>query len=337
LVPREKNAYIDNMRERHPNGERRRVEFERLRQRAGAVVVDNLFRGLSRAGRLHPLARPERHRVTLVRDVPYHPAGARHHHLDVYRPLGRAGRLPVVLYVHGGGFRILSKDTHWVMALAYSRRGYLVFNINYRLAPQHPFPAAVSDVCAAYEWVVRNAAAYGGDPSRIILAGESAGANLVTALALSTAYRRPEPWARRVFELDVAPRAVMPACGMLQVSDPGRFARRRRLPALIADRIIEVSEAYIGTRTADIELADPLLLLERADPPHRPLPPFFAPVGTADPVLDDTRRLKAALDRLSVRCDVRYYPGQPHAFHALIFRAVARRCWQDAFDFLNSI
>ena len=50
-----------------------------------------------------------------------------------------------MLYVHGGGFRILSKDTHWIMGLAFARRGFLVFNIGYRLAPKHPFPAAIAD------------------------------------------------------------------------------------------------------------------------------------------------------------------------------------------------
>jgi acetyl esterase len=84
-----------------------------------------------------------------------------------------------------------------------------------------------------------------------------------------------------------------------------------------------------------LELADPLLVLERTGPPVRPLPPFFAPVGTADPILDDTRRLKVAIDRLGGVCEVRYYPGEPHAFHALLFRPNAQRCWSDAFSFLD--
>ena len=117
-----------------------------LRRRAGALVVDNIFRGMASLGQLHPQARPERHGLAVERDVPYRPTGLRDHLLDVYRPLDASGPLPVVLYVHGGGFRILSKDTHWIMGLAFARRGYVVFNINYRLAPKHPFPAAIDDV-----------------------------------------------------------------------------------------------------------------------------------------------------------------------------------------------
>ena len=89
------------------------------------------------------------------------------------------------------------------------------------------------------------------------------------------------------------------------------------------------------SRAPDRALADPLLILEQASAPDRPLPPFFAPVGTADPVLDDTRRLARALGRLSVPCEARYYEGEPHAFHAISFRENARRCWRDTFAFLD--
>src|SRR5437868_9289942 len=152
----------------------------KLRRHAGVFIVDNAFRGLSRIGQMMPAARPARHGVEVTRDVAYIEDGSRDHLLDVYRPTNRrpsGPALPVVLYVHGGGFRILSKDTHWIMGIAYARRGFVVFNVNYRLGSEAAFPGAIADVCAAYAWVRANAAAYGGDPDRIVLAGESAGAN----------------------------------------------------------------------------------------------------------------------------------------------------------------
>jgi acetyl esterase len=130
-------------------------------------------------------------------------------------------------------------------------------------------------------------------------------------------------------------------CGILQVTDPARFARRKKLGRFLADRIDEVSEAYLfGHEHAtpdELELADPLRIVESGEKPVRPLPPFFAAVGTADPLLDDTRRLKSALDHIGVPCEVRFYPGEPHAFHALVFRKSARECWRETFLFLDRV
>ncbi len=318
-----------------------------LRRHAGAFVVDNAFRGLARLGKLHPRARPSEHGVEVKTNIHYLHSGMSEHLLDVYRPAGRSanqgGPLPIVLYVHGGGFRMLSKDTHWMMGLAFARRGYLVFSVNYRLAPRYRYPAAIDDVCAAYLWITKHAGDHGGDLRRLILAGESAGANLVSSLALATAYRRPEPWAAAVFDTKVRPTAVLPACGLLQVSDPARFLRRKQLPGFLFDRIEEVHDCYLGrgskaidrNRPGGIDLADPLLIMERGDPPDRPIPPFFMICGTKDPLLDDSRRAHEALTRLGVPSELRVYPGEVHAFHAMIWRPQARQSWKDSFLFLE--
>jgi acetyl esterase len=311
-----------------------------VRARAAATFSEGFFRTFSAAAKLHPLANPERHNVEITRDVAYSDSGSPDHMLDIYRPKAPAGaRLPVVVYVHGGGFRLLSKDTHWPMALIFARFGFLVFNISYRLAPKHPFPAAIADTCAAYEWVCRNAEQYGGDLDRMIVAGESAGANLVTSLSVATCYERPEPYAQRAFQTGITPRIAMPYCGILQVTDTERFTRRRKLMGFVQAVLDDVSKSYLrGVRPEDpraLDLADPLVLFERGDEPDRPLPAFFAAVGTRDPLLDDTRRLKKALDQLEVACEARYYEGEVHAFHAFVFRKPARECWRHSFEFIG--
>lgn len=292
------------------------------------------FHGLSTAGRLHPASRPEVHNVEVIRDIPYAATSDIKHRLDIYRPVGAKGPLPVLLYVHGGGFQLLSKETHWLMGLVFARAGYVVCNISYRLAPQHPFPAALEDTVSAFEWITRHIHEYGGDIQRLVLAGESAGANLVCALSIATCFERPEAYAQRAFRLGVVPKAVVLGCGILQVSDPRRFERRRKLPGFIRQIISDVSTAYLAGVQGDSALADPLVILERAQP-VRPLPAFFAFVGTKDPVLDDTRRVAAALGRLRVPHEVRYYPGELHAFHALMMRKAARDCWRDKLAFLE--
>ena len=317
-----------------------RAELSRsakLRRAVGSFVVDNFFQGSSRLARLHPSSRPESHGVEVVRDVAYGARGAHHHLLDVYLPRAHKEPRPVVLYVHGGGFRILSKDSHWVMGLAFARRGYVVFVVNYRLAPRHPYPAALEDCADAYAWVAQNAGRYGGDPSRIVFAGESAGANLVTSMTIAASYERPEPFARKIFQVGVVPKATVPACGIFQVSDTERFLRRRPLPPYLFDRLQEVEHSYLdgAPGSVSLDLADPVCVLERGDAPSRPLPPFFLPCGTKDPLLDDTRRLGKALDGLGVRNEVHIYPGEVHAFHAFVWRPAAKACWRETYRFLD--
>ena len=333
--------------------------FAAARRHLGSLLVDGFFNTASRLGRLHPRSKPERHAVEHLRDIRYLDTELREHLLDVYRPVppvaDREARhptsgaprpfrryagppWPIVFYVHGGGFRILSKDTHWIMGLGFARRGFIVFNVSYRLAPKHRYPAAIEDVCRAFAWVSKHAAEYGGDTSRVVLAGESAGANLVTSLAIALAYERPEPFAREAFATGIVPRAVVPACGVFQVTDMQRLHRRKpTMSRFIADRLVEVESAYLpkAPHAHSLDLADPLLFLERGEEPSRPLAPFFLPVGTRDPLLPDTRRLAAALRAMGVDAEDAYYPGELHAFHALVMRPNARRCWSDTFAFLD--
>lgn len=317
-----------------------RTKLKRFRQRAGGRLLQAFFSGASNLGKLHPLSKPEAHGVSVLRDVGYSERSfAAEHHLDVYRPTDLDGPAPAVLYIHGGAFRILSKDTHWLMGLAFASRGYVVFNVGYRLAPRHPFPAAVHDVAEAFEWMARRGPDYGADLDRVVIAGESAGANLATSLTLMTCYRREEDFARRVFDTGVVPVAAAPACGVFQVSDMQRYRRRKPdFPRFVSERFDEMSQGYLGPEPAGhgplLDLADPLTWLEREQAPDRPLPPFFLPVGTKDPLLDDTRRLDAALRAHGAESVAKYYPGQIHAFHAFVFLQSARRCWTEQFEFL---
>ncbi len=311
-----------------------------FRRKAGSLAIEGLFEGLAKAGQMHPRSRPERHQVEVIKDIPYiEDSALAAHRLDVYRSTAHRGPYPVLFYIHGGGFRILSKETHWLMALLFARRGYLVFNINYRLAPKHPFPAPLSDTCEAFAWVEKNAHRFGGDMDRLVVSGESAGGNLACALTAAMCFERKEAFAQKIFALDRVPKAVVPACGYLDVSSPQRFSKKYRIPKLVNDRIVESARGYLPSLDASPEsgneLSSPLLVYERGEAPKRALPPFFIPVGTRDPLKDDTRRLKAALDGLGVSSEDKYYDGGVHAFHAFIWQPQARNCWGDTFDWLG--
>jgi acetyl esterase len=318
--------------------EKRRLgSLAAVRRSVGAFVTDGFFSSVARSVRLLPISDPRRHRVVVERDLQYRSTGKVEHTLDVYRPADEAtGPRPCVLYIHGGGFRKLSKDTHWLFGLMYARRGFVVLNINYHLAPGRPFPAAVEDVASAWQWLVANAGRLGIDLTRVVVAGESAGANLAVSLTLATTMRRDESFAREVFSTNVTPKAVVAACGIYEVSRSERFAANH---VYFRDRFEEVCDAYVGgLRLPErlLDFADPLVPFERGEPFDRPLPPMFLPCGTWDHLFDDSRRLHQALVRSgSIRSRLGEYARSPHAFHAFVFLPTARACWRDTFSFLR--
>ena len=110
----------------------------------------------------------------VVRDVRYGPE-SRKQSLDVVIPESRPP-LPVIVYIHGGAFHVMDKRSYSSLSRYFASRGYVVFNINYRMAPRYRFPVGLQDVAMAVKWAHDNARRYGGDSSRLFLAGDSAGA-----------------------------------------------------------------------------------------------------------------------------------------------------------------
>ncbi len=110
--------------------------------------------------------------------------------LDVYRPYPTAGRAPVVVFLYGGRWKYGSKDDYLLIGNAFARRGWITVIPNYRLHPQVLFPAWVEDGARAVRWTLENIARFGGDTSRIIVVGHSAGAHTVALLALDDRYLR---------------------------------------------------------------------------------------------------------------------------------------------------
>ena len=140
----------------------------------------------------------------------------------------------------------------------------------------------------------------------MVVAGESAGANLISALTIATCYQRQEAWAQTIWDLNVVPKVALPACGLLQVSDPERFIRQHPdLSHWFSKQISKVCTGYVSGDSPYLEddLANPLLFYEKQLTPDRPLPATFATCGTKDPLIDDTRRLVKALQDLNVTAE----------------------------------
>ena len=106
-------------------------------------------------------------------------------HALMIKPTGATGPLPVILYFHGGGWVIADSKVYAGGARGLARNAQaIVISVDYRRAPEAPFPAQHDDALASYRWLLQNAASIGGDPSRIAFAGESAGGNLAVATAM---------------------------------------------------------------------------------------------------------------------------------------------------------
>jgi acetyl esterase len=109
----------------------------------------------------------------------------------VYRPDG-AEPLPAIVYLHGGGWVVGSIESHDPLCRALAARTpAVVVSVDYRLAPEHPFPAAVDDAWTATRWVAEHASELGADPAAVVVAGDSAGGNLAAVVAIRARGRRP--------------------------------------------------------------------------------------------------------------------------------------------------
>lgn len=130
--------------------------------------------------------------VIFERGIEYANPGGQHLQLNLARPKDATGPLPVVLCIHGGGFRAGHRDGNNALCLKLAQRGFVAATVSYRLAPKYQFPAAVHDVKAAVRWLCANAAKYQIDPAHIGVTGDSAGGHLAQFLGVTAGIKEFE-------------------------------------------------------------------------------------------------------------------------------------------------
>jgi acetyl esterase/lipase len=129
----------------------------------------------------------------LTRDVPYVVNGHKRHVLDIYTPTDLAGKsLPVMIWIHGGGWQAGDKSDVASKPKALTDRGFVFVAMNYRLLPEVTMDELIRDVARSVGWVHQNIAQYGGDSTRIFLGGHSAGAQLAALLCIDDRYLKKE-------------------------------------------------------------------------------------------------------------------------------------------------
>lgn len=225
------------------------------------------------------------------------PGGAGDLRARVYRPEA-AGPLPTVVFLHGGGFVIGDLDTHDVTCRELANRSEcVVLSVDYRLAPEHPFPAAVDDALAAARWAADHLDELGGD-ERLGVAGDSAGGNLAAVVAQAL---------RDEGRLLAGQLLLYPATDF--GGDYPSHAENAEGYFLEARTMLWFQQQYAGHVD---DLGDP-----RLSPLHgdlRGLAPAVVVVAEFDPLRDDGLAYAAALEAAGVPVAVRTFPGLIHGF-----------------------
>ncbi|RZL97720.1 MAG: alpha/beta hydrolase [Variovorax sp.] len=221
--------------------------------------------------------------------------------LRFYRPLGSgAAVLPVLVYFHGGGWTIGDLDTHDTLCRELANgSGCAVVAVDYRMGPEHRFPAAIDDALAATRWVRREAATLGVDADRLAVGGDSAGGNLAAVVALAARDAGDPPIA---FQL-----LIYPATDMRR-GHPSHV-RNGRGYLLTRESIAYYHDHYIDDPRHDLDWrASPLLASDFAG-----LPPALVITAGHDPLVDEgadyARRLSEAGNRVSYVCFERQIHG----------------------------
>ncbi|MEV0531607.1 alpha/beta hydrolase [Kitasatospora sp. NPDC050463] len=248
------------------------------------------------AGTPEPVAAVEEHRI---------PGPGGELALRLYRPEPPGRQLPVLLYLFGGGWTLGSPDTSDAICRRLTNTvGCVTASVGYRLAPEHPFPAAVHDCRAAARWLAGNAEALGLDPARLAVGGDSAGGNLAAALTLLA---RDEGGPALRHQLLVYPNTdhrAAPAAAGEQHDDPLLFNRR--------------SVAwYWGHYLADPADGDHPLASPLRAPSLAGLPPATVITAEYDPLCEEGERYAEALRAAGVPVESRRYAGMPHGFFAM--------------------
>ena len=220
----------------------------------------------------------------------------------VYRPAGVTQPAPCILYIHGGGFMKGDLDSSDAVAWGLAAQGSaVVVSIDYRLAPENPYPAAFDDCYAVLCHVADQGAADGIDSGRIALCGDSAGGNLGAAVCIAARDRGGPA---------IAAQALVYPC-LTDVLEGPAYRRYAVTPGLTAASMQNYWDWYLaGTRRPSADpLATPLAAEDLSN-----LPPAFIQVAEIDPLADDGRRYAEALNAAGGTARFRVAKGMIHGF-----------------------
>jgi acetyl esterase len=212
-----------------------------------------------------------------------------------------AGLAPCLVFFHGGGFVIGNLDSHDVACRQLAHEGELiVLSVDYRLAPEHKFPAAPEDAVAATKWVAANAEQLGVDPARLFVGGDSAGGNLAAVAAIALRETGPR----------LAGQVLIYPATDFAMNHPSH--REPETSLLLTHSVIKwFIDHYMGDADRNDWRASP------ARAKLAGLPPAYVLVAGADPLRDEGNEYAERLRQAGVAVTYRLFPGQFHGFFTM--------------------
>ena len=211
--------------------------------------------------------------------------------------------LPALVYIHGGGWTIGDLDTHDVLCRSLClQAGVVVVSVDYRMGPEHKFPAAYDDTVAAFNWTVANASALGVDAKHIAIGGDSAGGNLSAAACIGLRDQKGLS-VQPAFQLLIYPATIM-------WQDTPSYHANGQGYMLTKDSIAYYTDNYLRNRDDAKDW--------RASPQwantHAGLPPAFVMTAGFDPLRDEGLMYADALSKAGVSCQYICFERQIHGF-----------------------
>jgi len=235
-----------------------------------------------------------------IKDIEYKNINGKSLQLDIYRPRNSVKPLPLLVFIHGGGWRSGKRSDYLVYLTAFAKKGYMTATVSYRLLKEGPYPACAEDIIDAVQWFYRNGEKYGYDPDKIALIGGSAGAHL--ALLAAYGWKKPNDTIDSIAKVEPGHRikAVVDIYGPIDLTTD--YAQHQSLvTSFIAHSYKEAPELY--------REASPINYLDKSDPPTMILH------GTSDDLvpISQSDMLQAKLDSLGIPNVYYKVPLWPHA------------------------
>lgn len=267
-----------------------------------ALVIKQLFES-------QPFASPKnietiKKQVIVEKDLVYDPDGLDNSILDIYYPDNANKSLPVIMWIHGGGFISGSKENTQEYGMALANEGYVVANINYAIAPKQKYPGPVIQANQALKYLQENIAKYGGDMNRLFIGGDSAGAQIASQIA---AVISNEKLAQ---SMDIQPNIHNEQIrGLLLFCGPYNAERIDDPHTSTLGKILVHTMFWSYTGVKDIKSfpkLDEISTVKQITPNY---PPVFMTVGDADPLAPHSADLIEVLEANNVEVESVLFDG----------------------------